>query len=110
MPDEPLKRDGVTWVALGHAARISKTKMVEIEAMIARGEISALSHDGRTWITLGTANRLKRETSTIRSIRRKSKLGDMIPAGSRWGLFDKSWDPSPGPARLPLPLRKRKKD
>jgi len=89
--------DGVCWIELGQAARLSRTKMAAILAAVEQGIIRALDIDGRVHIPLSSANRLKREAITMQSIKRRTRIGDMIPLNGRGtDIFTRTWDPSPG--------------
>ena len=85
MTAERIEREGVTWIKLGAAAKLSRTKATVIAEAIQNEAIPSLIVEGHTYVPLTAANRLKRETSFMRSVARKTHIGDTVPANGRVG-------------------------
>ena len=80
-----IERDGIDWIEIKQAAKLSRTKAAIIGEMIEAGTIPSIAIDGKTYIPLGAANRLKRETAFMRSVNRKTRIGDTLPQSGRTG-------------------------
>lgn len=85
---EPIDRDGATWVEIGQAASLSRTKAVIIGEQIEAGKIASLSIEGRTYIPLTAANRLKREAATMAKVKRQNRKRKLPPAHN-YGVLTK---------------------
>lgn len=85
MPPETIERDGVEWLEIGQAAKLSRTKAAVIREAVDAGSIPSIEAEGRHYIPMGAANRLKRETAFMRSLERKSRIGDTLGTGGRQG-------------------------
>lgn len=81
-PTNYVEHQERTWIEIGQAARLCRTKAVVIREHIAAGNIDALERDGRTFIPLAAANRLKREAGTMSSVKRLNKNRKLPPAGN----------------------------
>ena len=81
-----IEQDGIRWIEIGQAARMSRTKAAVIRDAVGAGSIPSIHLDGKTLIPLTAANRLKREASLMISVQRKTRIGDTLPpAGARPG-------------------------
>jgi hypothetical protein len=79
-PYQTLNNEGVEWIEIGQAAKLSRTKAVAIRGQISAGSIPCLLRDGKTYIPLTAANRLKRENGTMLKVRRLNKAKKLPPA------------------------------
>jgi hypothetical protein len=88
MPKSTIMSDGIEWVELRQAAKLSRTKSVLIEEQIRAGTIPSFGRDGKAYIPLTAANRLKREAATMIKARKLNKNGSLPPA-RRFGVLVK---------------------
>jgi hypothetical protein len=85
---QTLQHEGIEWIELGQAAKLSRTKAVVISEQIAAASICCHVQEGRTYIPLTTANRLKRETATMLKVKRLNKA-KKLPPGRNFGVLVK---------------------
>lgn len=80
MADDRIERDGIVWIEIGQAARLSRTKAAAIRVQIEAGTIPATLFGARLHIPLTAANRLKREAATMAKVRRLNTERKLPPA------------------------------
>jgi hypothetical protein len=83
---QTLHVEGVDWIEIGQAAKLSRTKAVVIREQISAGSIPCLISEDRTYIPRTTANRLKRETGTMLKVKKMNK-SDKLPPARRFGVL-----------------------
>ncbi len=85
MPPDTIEHDGRRWIEVRNAAKLSRMKAALIEEQACAGAFDLLERDGQRFILVSAANRLKRETATLRSVERKTRIGDAVVAPGRIG-------------------------
>jgi hypothetical protein len=75
-----VEHEGVTWIEIGAAARLSKVKAAAMGDEIAAGKIQSHNEAEWTYIPLSAANRLKREAGLMAKVKRLNKKRTLPPA------------------------------
>jgi predicted DNA-binding protein len=85
MANEIMERDGIIWVEIGKAAKLSRTKAAIIRDAIEAGSILSVREDESTFIPATAVKRFQRESRLMAQVQRMNRKRELPPAG-RYGL------------------------
>lgn len=73
--------DDIRWLEIANAAQLCATSVVELKAMIEKGELASLVYESEIWLYRASVMRMKRENGLLRGAKAaKRNVGKSAPA------------------------------